>query len=502
MSWFSNLLNIGKSKPEVSEPTHDSNTSRYFRIPKIVTGTDGYEQGNKVNRNSQPSSAPSAYTLPGNGLHLVQAPFNIALLSKLEELSYQDEDMAMAIHNICNLGNTEFSISFDEGVSPDQIREMQEKIKIDFPSIYPGGLSALRQHMFRQVALYGAVSREAVVRSNYTGLGTVALVNPKSIVFFYNEKTGRYEPWQSPQFAYRNTKFNGNYIKLNHLTFKYSALDRVNDNPYAIPPYLVAIKAMVRDAMMNEQFDNMITKQGIMGMIVAAVNGPNRNASSEEEYQTILQDYMNKTAAELAKNAKDGILVVDKRNHEIKFQAPSANAEAAEILKKMNTGMKLAGLKTYPLLHGKEGGTTETLGRVLMSVATASMLSAQRLVDDAVSNLLMIHLTLSGYRLKYVMVESKAPVIGDDLRTVQVEAQRIENIGMLYDRGVISQQQQAQELGYDKADSPEPRVGNGAGNPNGELSAIPRDKLPARDQKRNQNPVGSRTTAPEKPRRT
>lgn len=478
-----------------------------------VSLTDG------TKRTSVTDVTPSALHMPSNTI-IAPVPFSASNWYDLESVSKTDGHISYAIHNICTLGNTPFNVSFSEGLSDDEIQELHEIIRVDFPNMYAGGLLGLRQQFFRQLAVYGAISYEMLIKRDLTGLGGVALVNPKHIRFYYDTKTNKFVPIQV-QFGYFASSANlspQGYINLNPYTYKYVPMETENDNPYGIPPFLSAIDPAMLDNKLNSQYKNMIEKVGMMGFLIATINpgvdfgvdqtmpgygydqsNPYNPNAAESTRKARVEQLMKDTAAELAKSVDSGILVGVEGTHDFKFNAPLVNVEAANGIQSINTSKKVAGIKQPGLMLGADtGSTTETLGRVLMAKATASIKVYQGLVDAAISDIIRAHLVLRGKYVKYVLAESTPPIIGDEVRDAQAYHQKVETHIALYKQGIVSQSQMAQALGFDKPASPSPREEVSAQ----QGPATPRDQMPASQQNRYNNPTGARTTDPTNQRRS
>ena len=136
----------------------------------------------------------------------------------------------------------------------------------------------------------------------------------------------------------------------------------------------------------------------------------------------------------------------------------------------------MAGLKQDPLMLGRNYSTTETVGRVILAKLSAQIANYQNIMDMFLADTMYLHLLLKGYtNLKYVQIESKKPLIGDETREQEAYAKKIDNAVRLYNEGVIDQTKKAQMLGYDTPDMEEPRVTTAA-NP-----AAPIDNTPTPD---------------------
>ena len=82
----------------------------------------------------------------------------------------------------------------------------------------------------------------------------------------------------------------------------------------------------------------------------------------------------------------------------------------------------------------------------------------QRLVASFLERMFLLHLQLKGFPIKTIKVEFEKAMVSDNKKDKEAEKIHIENVKTKYNMGMISQQQAAQELGYDQPDQDEPRV--------------------------------------------
>ncbi|MCB9047606.1 MAG: hypothetical protein H6550_15845, partial [Chitinophagales bacterium] len=109
-----------------------------------------------------------------------------------------------------------------------------------------------------------------------------------------------------------------------------------------------------------------------------------------------------------------------------------------------------AGLKQDSLMLNQNFNVAETMSRVIMAKLTTQVGNYQRSVGTVVSDVRLMALKLAGYSVESVYTEYESAMIGDKLRDEQAYAAKIKNRMQLRDMGIISQQDMAQEVGYEE----------------------------------------------------
>ncbi|CAB4185605.1 hypothetical protein UFOVP1492_28 [uncultured Caudovirales phage] len=485
MNIFGYDISFARSRTGNAPITTDPNGQK-----TVVIDTDSGPMPVSGGRTSVPEGASTLAGFISEELSLITPDYQVELLRVLEHLAIYNPDVSYALDNIVQLGNTAFDVFFDgEGLTDDQILEMRQNLTSHEDRWYShsGGLNSLRNDLLAQIALTGALSAEMVPDNSLQGIKKIVLVNPCTIRFSYNLQDDIYEPFQEGSAVVAKT---GQSVvgmnRLNPNTYKYMAIRRFNENPYGIPPFLSALEAVAFEKYLLENYRHIIKKVGIMGFLSVVVNQPQKKpGQNDAQYQAEAQTYLNEVAKETEKGVAKGFVVGYKGSHDFDMKQVTQNTTGAQQIFKMNTEMKTAGLKQDPLMLGKNYSTTETIGRVILAKLSAQLQNYQGLMDKYLAEVFFVHLKLAGFdRLSKVTVESKKPLIGDELREQQAMREKVANFDSLYKQGIIGQSERAQALGYDEPDQEEPRepvVPNNAPTPNPDS--------PASD-----DPTGEKTT--------
>ena len=435
-----NVLGINIRSPFKSEPSKESKQE----LPPLSSG-----------RQTEPEGISTVGDMIKEMMG-ADPSFNFELLKALEHLAMYNSDVSFAIENIVTLGNTDYDIEFDDSVSDEQKKLMLLSIKHfkDNWYGYSDGLNSLTNDLLAQCAINGCVSSEIIPSNNLKEIKKIVLVNPYSIRFVYEKDTDEYEPYQ----VSKSLTGNDHMIKLNTYTYKYISLRRYSEKPYGIPPFLSALENISIERVMVDNLKHVTKKLGVLGFLKVLVNAPSKKvAESDEAWQARCKSYLNGIVPEIEKSMNKGYVVGFKDSHEFEMENVSSNVQGAKDLFQLNTEMKLSGLKQDPIMLGRNWSTTETLGRVILIKLSSQVENYQRTVASFYTHLFKLHLLLQGFRFSYIQVKFSQPTLIDKVKDEEAFAKKIENANKLYEAGIISQQDRAEMLGYEKPDQEEPR---------------------------------------------
>ncbi len=398
-------------------------------------------------------------------LGLSSPDFNIELIGAIETLAKYNGDVSYAVENIVSLGNTvgrfPSNISFDDSI-PDALQKEMIKILKDETKdwyAYSGGLNSLVNDLFVQAAVSGAISAEIVPNSRLDGVSKIVMVAPKNIRFRYDNENDTYLPFQQ---LTQGVMLDGtNLIQLNTATYSYSAMRRFGEKPYGIPPFLSALESIQISRDMLTNLKSVIKRLGVLGFLEVLVNAPKKATQNESDdaYYKRTEKYLSKVVPQIEKGLNAGYVTGFKGMHEFKMHGISGgNVNGARDMVEMNDVKLMAGLKQDPLMFGRNFSTTETLGRVILAKMTTQISNYQQIVENFLEKAFLLHLQLAGYKIENIEIKFDPAMIGDKQREQDTFTKKIENAGALYNSGIISQQQRAVMLGYEKPDQEEPRI--------------------------------------------
>lgn len=377
------------------------------------------------------------------------------LIKVIEYLVEYNHDFGFALENIVQLANTPYTVSFDSSVKGDDVKGFKRLIDNSIDTWYQdtSGEMSLRNDMLVRCVIYGCICIDIVPNNTLTGVDQVVLVDPKTIVFKYDDIKERWMPWQN---------VNGELIELNPITFKYYAVKRKGSKPYPMVPFLTALESFLMEKDMYTNVKSIVKNVSVLGFLEVLLKQPMKNTTNgaietDEEYKSRLLTDAQQATDELRTGLKDGFVVGYKGQHEFKMNSvASGNVDGVEKLFRLITEAKSSGLKQSPFMLGRNYSTTETLGRVLLAVLASSVSTYQNVMDKALSDIMSLHLMLSkGYKGR-VTVKSQKPLISDELKDQQVFLTKIQAYDLLYQQGVVSQEQRAQALGFEEPFKAEP----------------------------------------------
>ncbi len=373
------------------------------------------------------------------------APFPLEFLGVLESLAIFNPDISQALQIWVNLGNTGHELTV-EARNP---QAALDRLNALAASVYPtgGGVDGLVNHFLRQIPLMGALSAEWVIADNLRdGIADCSIVAVKRIRF--QRVNGVMTPFQMT-----NQVMGGNsgYVQLNPLTYSYMPLQTADGSPYAIPPFYAALKNIEVQLDATASIGPIIRKMGLLGFMDVTMKVPEQKAQeSDESYRQRLITRLRDYAKAYTQNISRGV-AVHYDDQEIKHNATNAGAAGgAKAIWEMNEEQIFSALDIPPSLAGRSYSTTETYAQVDYDRMQAKL---------AVGKLMIKRFIEKGYRLDLLLRGIDASVSlqwhsHNSLKAkdeAETEGLKIKNILTKRDGGIISSDEAAQELGYEKA---------------------------------------------------
>jgi hypothetical protein len=384
----------------------------------------------------------------------------------IRKLSWINEDMGLAVNDMVRLTNTGHRIKFDPKVTPEQQAKMRQHIENKQIEWGDGvdGLNGLVNKLVAQIWISGALSGEWVVSNNKDGVKNLAIVNPETIVFSWNKKQLRYEPYQKQTTGYLGMS-NGStigveYVKLNENTYRYYGINGDTELPYGIPPFLTALTAISTQQDMNANIRYIMKQVGLLGFFEALMTKPSQNdGESETQYIDRLNSTLDNAKKEIIGGIGEGVIVGYKEDHEFTFNSTTKDLNGVSDIFNQNERQVANGLKYSQEFLGI-GGSKGSEGGI--GIVFTKMLSQLTNIQTIVAAFLKfgytLELRLAGFDFENLRVEFNPSTITDELKYQQGQEIKIRNVIAMYGQGIISQQQSADSLGFDKPDQEEPRI--------------------------------------------
>jgi hypothetical protein len=438
-TWFSR----GKPKESLKAPEIRDDS------PKVGAISPG--------RVSEPDTQGSGLVLSLRDFtNLVESSFRRDVIPLIRDLYKINPDVSIALQDMFKLANTGHTISFPKN-TPEEATKMREHLMVASKSWtkYTAGIDGLVNKFTVQCLTSGAISIEAVPNNNLNGISTVLFINPEQI-YFRRLNDGVYHPYQKNPNQVLSKK--PEFIKLNNETYKYLGMYNDTDEPYGVPPFMAALDSLKGQHDMRINFKHIMELVGMVGFLEAKMEKPTINPSeSRDAYARRLEHILRKLKMNLREGLKDNIVVGFKDDHEFKLNSTTKEIGNIEKPWAMNQQSVANGLGVNGSLIGVQNNLTEGGTGILLSKMISQLRNIQTLLKYALEFLYTLELRLAGYNNKGVVVTFGTSTISDELKVQQGIEYKIRNLVSLYNQGIISQEEFAWSMGYEKPDQKEPR---------------------------------------------
>lgn len=395
---------------------------------------------------------------------LILPGYQFEVIPILRKLSINNQSVSQALSNIVNLANTGHKVTFDSSVKPEQIDEMRNHLEEVSKNWHYGvaGTHGLVNKLFSQAMITGAVVTETIPNDDFTGVYRVLLPKPETIRFVYDKRKLSYLPYQKVEnslLAALPTIEFGGLIPLNINTFKYIAISGDLESPYPNPPYLPSLGPLEDQKVMLENIKFIIRQIGVVGFLQLMVEKPERkDLESEGQYSARCIAYLEQCKKNITTSMRDGIVVGFQEEHTFEFQSVSKNAGGVGELFDANELLVYSGLKQDASLSGKGGSGAETAITIIFNKLISELKNIQLSVAEAIKFMYDLELRLAGYKFNKLEVVFNPSTVQDDLKMQQAQEIKIRNARQKRMDNIISQDQYADELGYEKPNGQEPVV--------------------------------------------
>ncbi|MGE0133050.1 MAG: hypothetical protein AB7U82_33655 [Blastocatellales bacterium] len=385
----------------------------------------------------------------------VSPVIDFQMLAVLKRLWLFNPDFSQYVNNIVNLANTGHDIIVD-AASTERAEAVLTRLNESASRLYPlsAGIDGLVNDYLAQIAWSGALSSEDVVNFPAKRVEQVVIVPVEQIRFRYLD--GRYVPHQQPTMLIGFNRSTLGLIPLNENTYRYYAIQHVENSPYAKPPATAAVDQIC--GPQKDIFDNIgfiAKKLGILGLVSVSVTQPPRKPNeTEAEYQARAKNYLTGVKDALAANFNKGLLVTY-RDQKIEHANVASNASGAYDIVRTTEEQVFSGMGTFPAFHGRTDSTTETYADVVYNLLLAQAGNMQRLVKRRLEATYRLDLRLAGIEVAGVAIQFNRAHARDPLKEAQAEQARVQTAIEKVKAGIIGPDDAAQELGYESAFDPE-----------------------------------------------
>ncbi|MDI7219283.1 hypothetical protein QMN07_17465 [Leptospira santarosai] len=226
----------------------------------------------------------------------VNPSFPLESIPLIKKLVIAFPDLSQAVKRSLTLGNSgiEWKIDSDESG--------KKKIQADIDSFFkkhPG----ITNHLLRQVLTTGALSAEIVPSLNLDSVAEIRLIPVENVRFkkqLDENNIVRFVPYEKGKFG---------YIRLNEEQYIYEAIEREEDSPYAIPPFLSAIRWIHSQFKTQDNIDKTLNKWGLLGFVIAKFKRPRLLPGTDAQtYENQQKEFLQGAKASFEKNSQSGFL--------------------------------------------------------------------------------------------------------------------------------------------------------------------------------------------------
>lgn len=376
------------------------------------------------------------------------------MLRLLKTFWLTNPDLSQYVANVVHLGNPGHQIVID-APSTTVAEGALTRINEAASRIYQhgAGVDGLINALLAQVAWSGALSSEDVVDLGKRRVEQSVLVPVEQIRFRFLE--GQYVPFQHPtSFLGLATSLLGG-IRLNPETYRYYAVQTIENSPYAKPPASAAVGAIAGpQTSMVENLDYIMNKLGLFGLVSVACTPPPKQPNEDlSAYNGRAQKYLASVRKVLQANFKKGLLV-HFRDQQMLHTNVASDARGAKDVWQINEEQVMSGLGMQPAFFGRTDSTTETYANVVYQLLLALVGNIQRLPKRRVEATYRLDCRLGGLAIDAVSVQFNKAYARDPLKEAQAEEALVRTVILKAEKGILSPDDAARELGYDSAFDP------------------------------------------------
>lgn len=364
--------------------------------------------------------------------------YQFEFIDILSWLAIFNHDVSQVVKKIVSLGNVGHSLEItgSELATQAALNELNLLAREAFPN--NAGADGFINQQFRQIIVKGALCQETVPSLGLNEVEEVYQVKTSTIRFKFEDN--RYVPYQQAGLK---------QIKLNTETFSYIPLFTEEDNPYAIPPFLSALRMIMRQDKQWAGIDEFTALWGILGFTHMTVELKPKLGEAENEFRERARKELERYYEMYQKNMKRGLAITGP-NVTLEHKAISKNAGQMKDVMELTHQALTSGLNMDPALMGYAYSTTETYATVCYQTLLGEIANIRRIVKRANEHTYNLDLVLKRIPATCSMSFDPAPSLN------QKDEQEAKKIGQgmvieRMDKKIISPDEAARELGYEKA---------------------------------------------------
>ena len=393
----------------------------------------------RIRRSEPPESFASLLGMAGGFFSGVDPKVPYNFLEIISKLCLTNPDFSQAIDNIISLGNNGHQLM----ITADSARRVDKALKRLNLLSDRINVENLINRLFRQAGTYGALSHEWIAAKNLSEIKTYAMVPVKDIRFKYDVDESRYVPMQQ--------SLRGDMIELNENTYTYSALEQDENSPYGIPPFVAGLRHAMIQIDVADNIAFAIKKFGLLGILdIAMKTPPQQEGESNEDYLTRITGVLTDLSKNIRENYRDGMMA-HFENITLNNTPISTDMRGASDVNQMIEEQVMSGLRQDPAMLGRSYSTTETYGEVVYTKMVNSLDNYRRHVKFLIEKGYMLDLLMGGIIVTTLSMDFSGNSSFKPKEQAETSKIVTDTAISRMDAGLISPDQAAQEIGYEKA---------------------------------------------------
>lgn len=373
------------------------------------------------------------------------------MLKAMKQLWLYHAEFSQHISNLVSLANTGHQISVN-AANAQKAEIAVQRLNETSMRIYQNGagVDGLINQELTSAAWSGAISSEDVVNLVARRVEKCVFVPVEDIRFDYIDSQ-----WLPFQYVGFHGDHKTGLIPLHPETYRYYAVETIDNSPYAKPPATAAVEAITN--MQNEVIENVkyiVNKFSILGLLSVMVRRlQKKGTETDQEFEARSQNYLKNVRDSLSGSFNKGLLVAYD-NMQFKGESVTANGAGFYDVYRVIGETVMSGLRQQPAFFGRTDSTTETYADVVYQLLIAQAHNFQRIVKRRRERTYLLDLRLAGIDVDSVSLKFNKAFSRNLLAEAQAREIEIRNAIEKCKAGIISADEAAQELGYEAAFDP------------------------------------------------
>ncbi|UOG42505.1 phage head morphogenesis protein [Leptospira noguchii] len=376
----------------------------------------------------------------------VNPSFPLESIPLIKKLVIAFPDLSQAVKRALTLGNSgiDWKIDADENG--------KKRIQADIDSFFKKH-RGITNHLLRQVLTTGALSAEIVPSLNLDSVEEIRLISVENVRFkkqLDENNIVRFVPYEKGKFG---------YTRLNEEQYSYEAIEREEDSPYAIPPFLSAIRWINSQFKTQDNIDKTLNKWGLLGFIIAKFKRPRLLPGTDAKtYENQQKEFLQGAKASFEKNSQSGFLATyDDTTVEHHTLTDASKTGGFEAISRYIEEQISSGADTDLFILGRSYSVTEAYAKIAGKLFLLKLGNFAYPVIQLLIRAITLDQLLKGNRFRSIDASWKKSISLDPLADAQaklaekqVEAAEFQLILAMVKSGAISPDDGAKLLGRDK----------------------------------------------------